>query len=353
MLGLVTIELITVGLDFANKVLGLCQQKDSLQDEHLINLIYDSTESLKNVIQMSANQVIHKIEQDKMEELISRLKNIDLLLRMKNRDNLLNYLLLVQESVDYAQNRVNEGKFQWATVYLVGKSMIYAAFTYLGNESPQIEQELLRGLEEAKFKILDEISAVFIQSGRAIPWQSIKNVLDNKTNSLNDLIKLLPEKKTEITNSDQGKTVVLNPVKNPVNFVEKLNEICIKYEEIDSCYFSDTIPIKKLKNACQSFDIPENEKVIFLCDSTVFRSGKVGFAICENGLYWGVDWTTSTKRTKLTWEEFSKRNVELSEKRVHLDRGDYIDLVTVNKRKEVVALLNEIKNYVKQIDFDR
>jgi len=93
-----------------------------------------------------------------------------------------------------------------------------------------------------------------------------------------------------------------------------LSEICCRYED-SKCYFSDTIPAEKLKNAIKYFKIPNNENVIFLCDNTVFGSAKVGFAICEQGIYWGVDWATDTKRTTLTWQEFSKRNIELVDKK--------------------------------------
>jgi len=352
MIGL-NLELISLGLDLADKVIGLCRGNDKLQEDRLIDLIGDSTESLKNAIQIGAEQVIYKIEQDKMEELISRLKNIDMLIRMKNQEHLLGYLLQVQESVDYAKNRLDEGKQQWFTPYLIGKSMVYAAFTYIGNESPQMRQELLQTLDDIKIKILDEISLTLIQNGRTIPWHVVKDFLDNKTGSLNEIVKLLPEKGTEKLESSevQDQDNVERIAYHAGNFSEKLRKICAPYEESEHCFFDDSIPIKKLENAIKYFKIPANENVIFLCDSTVFRSCKVGFAICEHGVYWGVDWATTTKRTKLTWQELSEREIKLSDTKIYLGRGDYIDTVIVRKREEMVNLFNEIKDFVKQVDF--
>jgi len=349
MIGL-NIELISLGLDLVDKVLGLCQGNDKIQEGHLIDLISDSTESLKTAIQMGADQVIYKIEQDKLEELISRLNNMDMLIRMKNQDHLLAYLLQVQESVDYAKNRLNEGKEQWFTPYLIGKAMIYAAFTYIGNESPQIKQELLQTLEEAKIKILDEVSLTLIQNGRSIPWHIVKDVLDNKAGSLGEIVKLLPDKNAELEKPESQQESE-RIAYHADDFSKKIREICEKYDASEHCFFDDTIPAKKRKNVTKYFKIPDDETVIFLCDSTVFRSCKVGFAICEKGVYWGVDWATSTKRTKLTWQELSERTIELADTKVYLGRGDYIDIVIIKQKQEIVNLLNELKDFVKCVDF--
>ncbi len=47
------------------------------------------------------------------------------------------------------------------------------------------------------------------------------------------------------------------------------------------------MPVKKLKNASQSFLFAEqNERVFFICDQSIFGSCKEGFALTQYALYW-------------------------------------------------------------------
>ncbi|MEL7020874.1 MAG: hypothetical protein AAGK47_04660, partial [Bacteroidota bacterium] len=48
-----------------------------------------------------------------------------------------------------------------------------------------------------------------------------------------------------------------------------------------------SIPLDKLRNAGQSFLFPApDERILFICDQTLFGSFKLGFAMTENALYW-------------------------------------------------------------------
>lgn len=47
------------------------------------------------------------------------------------------------------------------------------------------------------------------------------------------------------------------------------------------------MPVDKLKNAGRSFLFPEkNEKILLICDQSLFGSCKEGFALTETGIYW-------------------------------------------------------------------
>lgn len=56
---------------------------------------------------------------------------------------------------------------------------------------------------------------------------------------------------------------------------------------------------KKYIKARDNFLIPNNEKVFFIYDATLFHSVKKGFAICETGLYYA-----EKVAKKISWEEF-------------------------------------------------
>jgi DNA polymerase elongation subunit (family B) len=108
------LNLLTIGIDEANQALDLTEADQStnlsygieIEAYQLRNLIANSTSSLKEAISIGIDKIIDKIEQDKLEELISRINNIDLLLRIKRHEQLLPYILQLRESVDYAKNRL-------------------------------------------------------------------------------------------------------------------------------------------------------------------------------------------------------------------------------------------------------
>lgn len=127
--------------------------------------------------------------------------------------------------------------------------------------------------------------------------------------------------------------------------VVQMREICAKYEEIESCYTADTIPDKKLRNARAAFGIAAAEPVILVYDGTVFGNNKLGFAICESGLYWRNDWATPTKRTYLAWDEYKEREIRTKKKELYisLGRGDKIAIVNGGEIKDLRDLLEDIQ----------
>ncbi len=71
-----------------------------------------------------------------------------------------------------------------------------------------------------------------------------------------------------------------------------LQQIILDYldmeEEKETWYIDFTkMPVAKLKNALTSFLFPApSEKILLICDQTVFGSCREGFAFTEKGLYW-------------------------------------------------------------------
>ena len=131
------------------------------------------------------------------------------------------------------------------------------------------------------------------------------------------------------------------------NLAESLLAICRLYEDVAQFYSEGAIPEKKLVNARQSLEIPEGERVLMLCDSTVFGSSKTGFAICEGGIYWNNDWATPTKRKRLNWVEFAERQARIDKFAIDLERGDKIDLAALGgnkERQQALRLLQEIRS---------
>jgi len=128
--------------------------------------------------------------------------------------------------------------------------------------------------------------------------------------------------------------------------LRRIAEICADYTGED--YFVDErIPRNKLANARAAFPIPARERVVAFVDATVFGSGKNGLAICESGIYWHNDWTTTSHVRYLTWEEFAE--VEIRRQRrgdIELGWGNLFDMSGSSFRKDVlVSLLEELRDY--------
>ena len=136
------------------------------------------------------------------------------------------------------------------------------------------------------------------------------------------------------------------------NIAQRIRQICEKCEDIERCHTDETAPIKKLRNAMEAFGIPEDEKVIMLCDDTVLGSNKSGFAICESGIFWKNDWSVPTKRTRLTWSKFAQRDVKLEKMQIDLGRGDRIGVAAIGNREcreRVADMLKEINSVMRPL----
>ena len=127
--------------------------------------------------------------------------------------------------------------------------------------------------------------------------------------------------------------------------IQQIRDVCEEYEEFESCHTVATIPQKKLRNAREAFGIAKDAKIIMVYDGTVFGSNKLGFAICEGGIYWKNDWTTSTKRTFLTWEEFREREIRPNVEGFYigLGRGDNIAILLDEQVLPLGELLKKVR----------
>jgi hypothetical protein len=122
---------------------------------------------------------------------------------------------------------------------------------------------------------------------------------------------------------------------------DKIRQICDHHMNID---FKDgeSLPDKRMDKIRKSFPVFPNGKEIFLyCDTTPFITGKQGFLICEDGVYWQNSWTTPTNRNFINWDTFKRRKITHKKYDLDLGRGDVIDLSGLgsNALQELVAKL--------------
>lgn len=131
------------------------------------------------------------------------------------------------------------------------------------------------------------------------------------------------------------------------NIIKDLTEICMKYKDVECFYIIGDIPNKKLINSKKSFYIPHNEKVILLYDETMFGSAKDGLAICGSGVYWHNNFTVSSNKYFLNWEELLKIQIKHNDHTVFLGKGNKLDTMYCDQSTtKIVKLLKEIQKLI-------
>lgn len=113
-----------------------------------------------------------------------------------------------------------------------------------------------------------------------------------------------------------------------------LQDICTRYN-FSNFYTSHNMSSQKLKNAIATMNI--NSTVYGLFDSTVWGTGKSGFAICEDGLHWR---NIVFDSKFITWKELKKCKITYDNSTVYLDS---LDIYVPSVAKEAATLLSTIK----------
>ena len=133
----------------------------------------------------------------------------------------------------------------------------------------------------------------------------------------------------------------LKPEKEAQAIADKIREICDEHMNSD---FKEggSIPKKRMEIIRKSFQIfPEGKQIFLYCDTTPFRTGKEGFLICEDGVYWQNSWTTPTSRNFINWDTLKKREIVRKHYDLDLGKGDVIEMAGLgsNELRESVARL--------------
>ncbi|MBO2672073.1 hypothetical protein [Shewanella algae] len=78
----------------------------------------------------------------------------------------------------------------------------------------------------------------------------------------------------------------------------------------DGLFVAPNIPSKKAKNASACYGMSSSVDIYAIVDSTVFGSAKNGLAFTSEGLFWKNDWTTTSAKNHMSWEELVNTSQE-------------------------------------------
>ncbi len=276
-----TISLIQAAFSLGKEILDIIGDKASSEaatNERLSKVetfLKDSMEGMESSIDGAAQLIIDKIETDKLEQLLSRTRNLSMLVDLQKPDQALQYAMTLRESLDYARNRVQEDKPYWLGPYLGGYAIFLGGLEYC-KSCPLSEVEEFRGIvEKTKIEILNIAAPLLLASGRILPWLEITSFLSNE-------ISIIPSNVIDAFEHLEGIPLVSVEESIPsTSLVASLANEHLRGK--NGIYLSPNIPDKKLKGATTkllSLADPE-DKLIGLIDTTVFGGAADGVAIFE------------------------------------------------------------------------
>jgi WD40 repeat protein len=163
-----------------------------------------------------------------------------------------------------------------------------------------------------------------------------------------------------VTLSSGPQTVIEQSPPGP-SLIDSFARICAKYTG-SSYYLEEAITGEKLANARSSFPIPSTERVVALLDVTEDGSSKYGLAICEEGIRWCNERTSSggliyrrwrsTQRGTLQWSEFSDAYIEKhsGHNAIPIEIGEnnifFMTRIAMDP-DDLVQLLSELQTFLK------
>jgi hypothetical protein len=139
---------------------------------------------LRQAISDASTQVIEKLESDKLELLGSRIRILGDMIKIGDKSEILRYQFSLREVVDYAENRIAEGKSDWTGPLLLGKVAIFSALQICSADTEDARKELETLCRKARHEIADLAVRHAVREGNKIPWMEIDNFLACKTKTL-------------------------------------------------------------------------------------------------------------------------------------------------------------------------
>lgn len=268
-----TLQMLELGFSIAKDVLEVAAQEAEAREQQraLERVIARSVERLEAGLQAVVGAVVDKLESDKLEELQSRARNLGFLISTGRTDQVLQYAVTLKESVDYAANRIQEGKQRWIGSWLAGHGVFVAALSLCGAATPAIVREYAKVIGKIRLDVLDAIAPELWRAGGRLPWQDIAAFLRGDDSAL------LGHLKTLASAGEPGRAT-REPAE--ISITELARELL---RDDDEVYFHPEIPARKLEGARAGFlaEVTPGSPLRVLYDNTIFGSAKEGLALFD------------------------------------------------------------------------
>ena len=169
--------LLTLGFDIAleyakAKFFGETE-KNRAYSHALEERLLVTTRRIETAISNATNMIFDKVEADRLEELRARIKNVAMLVELKSREPVLQYTMTLNESLEYARNRVREGKLHWLGPAVAGGAIFLDALQYAGVAKPEHSENFHAELREFRKLALEGLRPTLMEMEGPLPWEEI------------------------------------------------------------------------------------------------------------------------------------------------------------------------------------
>ena len=134
--------------------------------------------------------------------------------------------------------------------------------------------------------------------------------------------------------------------------LEQIRKICQSYGRQFPHLFISTVSSSSVNMAEKSFaKFPLGEELFLFCDTTPMGSGIWGFILSESGIYWQNHDDAPSDETFLSWDDFAKRNLQLSRFALIFGQDAVLNFAGVRKyedREKIFQLFRELKGCIEK-----
>ncbi|MCY0966079.1 hypothetical protein [Parathalassolituus penaei] len=140
--------------------------------------------TLQQTIEKAKSEILQKIEADKLEMLLSKIKKAKLALEMKDVKS---FMLIAYELFDYTEyawKRIHEEKHNWIGPWMVGESVRLSLLMYSIQEDNY--EIVLREYSDFRINILNVVGRKIIEESEPIAWEKISSFIEGKNEDILD-----------------------------------------------------------------------------------------------------------------------------------------------------------------------
>lgn len=202
------LPIITSSIEFAGKVLSAhigkpFQPKDSSvkspEKEKLVSYEFDkkflesaienSTQNFNKLLEVSSKAIIEEMKKertkDAVQEVQANVTSLKQLLQIEIIDEKIAIQLIVgalnplQVSLEKARLRLLDYGYDeiWQYCFIIGTSTLLAGYAYLGQDIPQLRNELQSIILKSQISVLNEIALIIIPNQKTFPWEKVPHLL--------------------------------------------------------------------------------------------------------------------------------------------------------------------------------
>ncbi|SOE92700.1 Biotin-requiring enzyme [Burkholderia sp. D7] len=255
-----TLDMLQKGYKIASQVLSYLregeEQTDSTPvaaiasreevDAKVLSAVNDVSHKLDIVARDIVGKVTQKLEQDQLEKLAAQVRTVKLGLEFENEGMLTTSLVHITEQIEYAKNRLAEGKREWLGPWLMAEAVRIAALRAVpGGEKAMTV--LNREVLAFRLNILDYTRDSLLKSSKS-PWLKIAEFVEGRNE---DVLRLV-ENTSGGAVATQLKSVILDDLGNAtlatVIDVRVSEGSTVKVGDVLLEYETDKVIVEQLAN---------------------------------------------------------------------------------------------------------